>query len=241
MKKAINAYQVNGTKDGWNYPTFSMAVRAENEEQAILKASKFSKDNQNGMKFIAVPLTIHHIQDELKSDSYPYGRDRTTATFSIEYSQKKGCRTVFQTVNPKNGRINAPKKSTYSPVILPCTKQNGHFDSCLYLDFNGTEAINKGLQCMADFYECFTEQQIKDIAAFIVMMSKVNAKAQVIYAGTEWEQLKPLVENSIQTLVKIAKTGENLFTDAFLDIDAIEALKKPNYNPFKVVSHHHIG
>lgn len=165
--------------------------------------------------------------------NYPT-RERTTAFFHVEMT-KKGCRSVFQTINPKTGKLNAPKKSTYCPIKLPCTiVQNGHFDVCGHLDFNGDEAINKGLLFMSDFYECFTIEQVKDISLTALAMSKVNAKAQVIYCGTQWEQLKPLVTHSIETLAQIAKTGENLFISASLDVSAIEALKVPDYNPFKI-------
>ena len=90
---------------------------------------------------------------------------------------------------------------------------------------------------MADFYELFSTEQIKDIALFVVGMSKVNAKASVIYAGMDWEALKPLVEDLIKNLVHIAKTGENLFMNSFLACAAIEALKKPDFNPFKVTEY----
>jgi hypothetical protein len=111
-------------------------------------------------------------------------------------------------------------------------EQNGHFDFCGYLDFNGTEAINTGLQFMADFYELFTQEQIKGIACDLIAMSKINSKAMVIYAGSTFEDLKPLVTDSLQTLVKIANEGSNLFAACILDEAAIEATKKPNYNPF---------
>jgi hypothetical protein len=50
-------------------------------------------------------------------DSYPYGRLRCRIWFWLEFDQKKGYRFCSVTENPKNGRINAPKKSTYQHVI----------------------------------------------------------------------------------------------------------------------------
>ncbi len=44
---------------------------------------------------------------------YPYGRLRCKIWFWIESDPKKGFRFISQTENPKNGRINAEKKSTY--------------------------------------------------------------------------------------------------------------------------------
>lgn len=41
---------------------------------------------------------------------------RTTATFTVEET-KRGQRAVRITVNPKNGRTNAPKKTTYAKQV----------------------------------------------------------------------------------------------------------------------------
>ena len=110
----------------------------------------------------------------------------------------------------------------------------GKFDSCGHLQFNGSEDINTGLHFMNDFFELFTEQQIESIAIHLVAMMKVNAKAQIMYCGTDWEQLKPLVDSQIRAAVEIVKTKDNKFLDCLFDVAKIEALKKPNYNPFKV-------
>lgn len=49
-------------------------------------------------------------------DDYPYGRRiRTQIRYWIE-TTKHGDRMCSQTLNPKTGRWNKPKKSTYSPV-----------------------------------------------------------------------------------------------------------------------------
>jgi hypothetical protein len=50
---------------------------------------------------------------ELTVDNWPYGRFTTKATFNIEAVKGKE-RASRITVNPKNGRVNKPKKTTYS-------------------------------------------------------------------------------------------------------------------------------
>ena len=50
---------------------------------------------------------------ELTVNDWPYGRLRTTAIFSIEQVKGKE-RAVRSTINPKTGRANKPKKTTYS-------------------------------------------------------------------------------------------------------------------------------
>lgn len=233
MRKSIKAFRVRATRQGWNYPTSAEIFKTDSADDAIKQAKQTFKEE--GMTFDVSEILVHHISDKLQNDSYPYGYLKTTAFFSIEYNSKKGCRAVFQTINPKNGSINKPKNSTYSPVILPCTiVENGHFEACGHLSFNGDEEINSGLRFMSNFYECFEPEQIKDIALYIIGMSKINAKAQVIYCGTEWDVLKPLIEPSIKNLVEIAKTGENLFLNSLLDVESIKALKKPDFNPFVI-------
>jgi hypothetical protein len=48
-------------------------------------------------------------------DDYPYGfRERTQIRYWLEEKPKKGWRFVSQTKNPKTGRWNKPKASTYA-------------------------------------------------------------------------------------------------------------------------------
>lgn len=64
------------------------------------------------------------------SDDYPYGRERCHITFAIEFADKKGFRFVTQTTNPKNGRVNAPKKSTYCHFLFMYREEEtGHIVS----------------------------------------------------------------------------------------------------------------
>lgn len=50
-------------------------------------------------------------------DDYPYGRSRTQIRYWIESKDKNGDRFCAQTLNPKTGRWNKPKKGTYSTVL----------------------------------------------------------------------------------------------------------------------------
>ncbi len=52
-------------------------------------------------------------------EDYPYGRNiRTKMRMWVETKAKIGQRIVTQTLNPRTNRWNAPKPSTYSPVVL---------------------------------------------------------------------------------------------------------------------------
>ena len=62
-------------------------------------------------------LTYSNPRKSFTTDSWPYGSKRTTATFTIE-TGKKGERASRVTVNPKTGRINKPKTTTYSDKAM---------------------------------------------------------------------------------------------------------------------------
>ena len=58
-------------------------------------------------------LTYSNPRKSYTTDQWPYGSMRTTATFTIE-ANKRGQRVSRVTINPKNGRTNKPKTTTYS-------------------------------------------------------------------------------------------------------------------------------
>lgn len=66
-------------------------------------------------------------ENPLIIEDYPYGfKLRTTIKYWIETTPKKGDRFCSQTVDPRNGRLNAPKKSTYCCVGIMFKDENNH-------------------------------------------------------------------------------------------------------------------
>jgi len=233
--KTINAFKITAKIEGKSWEQRGTTLTESNETEAKEKAVKILSLKPEHIIEIT-PIEVYESGAKLTTNDYPYGRLRATAFFNVEET-KNGFREVFQTINPKDGRENKPKKSTYYSMILPCKHNNGHLSFCGHTSFNGTEEINRGLYFLNDFFELFTIEQIKNISITIVAMMKINAKAQMIYCGTEWEQLKPLVEEQIKTAVEIAKTGENKFLKCLIDYAKVEELKKPDFQPFKVTSY----
>ena len=173
--------------------------------------------------------------ETIKVDSYPYGRLRCTAFFSIEFNSKKGFRNVFQTIDPKNGRHNAPKKSTYYDLgIQYRDEETGHIKTC-FLSMNGIKELNSTCKFIAEHYDKFTAEQIEYF--YIKAMSKVSMVACVQYCGSTFENLKPLFHPFVTAMTKGLKEKTNTFADAELDEVAIDAQKDPNYNPWKVTTH----
>ncbi|MCP4498880.1 MAG: hypothetical protein GY822_02805, partial [Deltaproteobacteria bacterium] len=62
-------------------------------------------------------------------DDYPYGRKRTQMKVWVESKGKTGQRTMRQTKNPKTGRWNKPKASTYSIGTGLFIDESGHTKS----------------------------------------------------------------------------------------------------------------
>ena len=164
-------------------------------------------------------------------DNYPYGRLKATAFFSTEWRKGKGFRTVFQTINPKTGRVNNPKKGTYSPIIAMYKAENGHIKYTHY-SFYDDEAKQKAIIFMSANFNLFTEAEIKDIAAYMLLMLKVDIKAKHTYCNSDVDKLLPLYDKAIEVTIEIFKTGKNLFNEITIDFDAVNALEEKNYNPF---------
>jgi hypothetical protein len=61
--------------------------------------------------------TYHNPRMEAVIDNWPYGRDRTTATFKVERHATRGERGTRFTVDPKTGRPGATKTLTYSALV----------------------------------------------------------------------------------------------------------------------------
>ena len=173
------------------------------------------------------------------NDNYPYGRLRCTKTWALEWKQGKGFRLVEQTINPKNGVTNAPKKSTYYPVLL-LTDTNGFIETAHCPNFNGEKEMNEGAKFMHEHFDCFTPEQVEDIYIHALAMMKVNAYAICQYRGVEPDALKKVIQPAIDALVKGIKSKgtENTWADVKLDKEAIEALGKKDYSPLITVGHH---
>lgn len=183
-------------------------------------------------------LKLIPTNEKIVSENYPYGfREKTTKTDYLEFDFKKGFRHCSVTINPKTGIENKPKKSTYNDLMILGTDENKHCKSFV-LDFNGSKEIQRVIDFLQipENFALFTPQQIEYCYMMLLAFSKVNAKAQVIYCGTEWEQLKPYYETPIKIMVEAIKTKgkENLFAQIVFDWVAIDNLKVPNYQPFRV-------
>jgi hypothetical protein len=183
-------------------------------------------------------LKFVNTTEKIVSLNYPYGfREKTTKTDYLEFDFKKGFRHCSVTINPKTGIENKPKKSTYYDLMILGHDENGHCKS-FTLSFNGTKEIQTAINFLQlpENFALFTPQQIEYCYMMLLAFSKVNAKAQVVYCGTDWDLLKPYYETPIKIMVEAIKTKgkDNRFSLIVFDWVAIENLKVPNFQPFRV-------
>jgi hypothetical protein len=99
--------------------------------------------------FEGITLAFEDGKNRGASLDYPYGRLRTRMDFYTEFNftttkkgvnNYKGFRSARQTINPKTGRINKPKFSTYHDFIATTVDDKGHY-SFVASDFSGEDSI----------------------------------------------------------------------------------------------------
>lgn len=235
MTNTVKAFQIKSVTEGKSWLTRSRMVKAASEAEALEIYRNFYPAEQTAV-LTAIPVEIFHTSEKITVDSYPYGRLRATAFFNVEYKPKKGFRSVFQTINPKNGRLNAPKYGTYSPAEFCYKTQDGHVH-WYGLGMNGADELNTAFHFMADFSEIFTPEQLRYVIGFAFMMVKVDAKATVIYGGLEWEKIKHFYEPAAANLSEMLKGEAGNWRSCIIDKAAIDAMKDPNFSPFKVTTY----
>jgi hypothetical protein len=182
-------------------------------------------------------LNLTPTTEKIISENYPYGfREKTTKTDYLEFSPKFGFRHCSTTINPKTGRVNNPKKSTYYPIMLLGTDENNHCKT-MVLDFYGNEGKDKVINFLSqpENFNLFTTKQMEFIYMNFFSQLKADIKARCIYCGSKFEDLKPLYDSQINLIVKGIKDSTlNIFNELIFDWVSIEATKIENYQPFKI-------
>ncbi len=178
--------------------------------------------------------------EKVTVENYPYGYTLKTTLFdTLEFSEKKGYRHVTQTINPKNGRLNNPKKSTYDDVKVRYYDENNHIKVKTFSFFtDGVKGLNRFLSFLAENKEVFTTEEIKHFCLMINAGSKVSMKSMVIYCGSKLDDLKPYFEEPVKALNKgVNNPLEVDFSFIRFDEEGIESTKVEGYNPFKTTSY----
>jgi len=138
------------------------------------------------------------------TDNYPYGSLRTEARFSIEFKPKFGFRHVFQTINPKTGRLNNPKTSSYGDVCYKyINPDNGHIEAG-WLSCNGPEYINRTAAFMAKHFDAL--QPTPEMLNWIYLSMYTSIKI-----SQHWSKELDFAP-VIAIITDGLKTGKNVFS-----------------------------
>ena len=146
----------------------------------VAVANELLKVAKSLMASVVKPLYGH--EDEASAyvvDDYPYGfRLRTKIRYWLESSPSRGWRFVSQTLNPKNGRWNAPKKSTYM-----------EWAGAMYLDEQGhVQWTGLGRysdeEKFLDFVNDFPQADLKIVKK--IVLAKIKMLSQFISGERVW-------------------------------------------------------
>jgi hypothetical protein len=106
------------------------------------------------------------LETAYKVDDYPYGfKLRTSIFYWIETTPKRGDRFCTCTINPKNGKYNAPKKSTYYNLGFMYLNSEKHVKWTAVSTYSKKEAI-ENLVTAFGIEELNTEQRKQYNALF---------------------------------------------------------------------------
>jgi hypothetical protein len=173
-----------------------------------------------------------HINEKQQVENYPYGRLKCAAFFSVEFKKNKGFRSIFQTINPKTGRLNAEKKGNYADILY--MKNDNGFVTFHSLSFYDEKSLNKIKSFMSENFELFTPEQIEHIYICLLTYLKATLHSNIVYCGAKLEDIKDFFTEPICLATKGISEKTNLFAEINLDYEGIKSKSDPNYQPFKV-------
>ena len=135
-------------------------------------------------------------------DDYPYGfRLRTKIRYWVETDERRGQRMVSQTLNPKNGRWNKPKTSTYSDLVFLGLDENEHVFNHGYGIIYSDEAARDKYVATLDKSKLTTYQQ-KQLRMFeAVLRTRKHIKVECVET-THWTPEQQKTHDEKQTEMK---------------------------------------
>lgn len=166
---------------------------------------------------------------------WPYGfRLKCNMKLSIEFHKTKGFRSVTQSSDSKKGGWNNPKKSTYSPCLVWALNDEGKHVT-YGLSFYKIEQLASQCKWLHENQGLFTKEQVEYLFGEIVTFLRATAQSYVRFCGSDFEQVMPLIQVAVNAAVLGYKTGDaDKFLEIVVDVDALEATKVPDFQPFKI-------
>ena len=159
------------------------------------------------------------------SDDYPYGRQTCHITFQVEFKAKKGMRFVTQTTNPKTGRVNNPKRSTYSDFVCLHRDENDHIKAH-HLNLRGYDDIAQMIEFLTLHDIEFTSEESAHLWVIAISCIRGNAHYTRRKDGVSTKQF--LETTKAAAMIEAFKNGANFneIKNIGYDLGAINALKE---------------
>jgi hypothetical protein len=157
-------------------------------------------------------------------DNYPYGRLQCTITFDIEYKKGKGYRAVTQTINPKTGRLNAPKYSTYCDFMFMVLDEKGHV-KFEHKHFYGFDDIASFIELIQNHEFTLSDEETQALFANILASIRANANYTRRKETTTKDQFIDAIK--FKEILHLFSTHANIkeLANVGYDIDLIQSLK----------------
>lgn len=137
---------------------------------------------------------------------YPYGyTTRTSIRYWVETKGKHGQRFVSQTLNPKTGKWNKAKASTYRPVIVIGLNEEDHiqYAATSYYDNESVWQEFQARFVLDDF-------QTKAVNHFVRVRLQYKAKEAELLAAGLPSQYSDVVKACITDDIATLKAGKEL-------------------------------
>jgi hypothetical protein len=167
---------------------------------------------------------------KVEVENYPYGfKLRTTLFDTVDFSMSKGFRHVTQTINPKNGALNKPKKSTYYPLMLRYFDEKNHVKTWAS-HANGDKELNSSFKFIGKHYNMFSNDEKEYIRALFMKMIRVSLIATTGFTNVPKEVAEEVYLPLFNKL-KENESLENVYSDMKVDT---EKLNKENREPVKM-------
>lgn len=135
---------------------------------------------------------------------YPYGyRLRTQIRYWIETNARHGDRFMAQTLNPKTGRWNKPKASTYSPVMAMYVDGEGHVTHTAVSTYSKPEWIERFRAVVGEHLNDLQQAQLATVIAVNKVMEHVTFTCKVGRATDEEKAEQAVQDRRIAQAVAV--------------------------------------
>jgi hypothetical protein len=158
-------------------------------------------------------------------ENYPYWFKLKTIMYVWLETNKNWVRLVTQTINPKNWKENAPKKTTYSTYKRLYLDDTWHIKNYSY-DLYSIEWFIKAKSIWL-FLNKDLEKELEEAQRIM------SIRWLVVYCGYDLNKIKDFTILDLEELDRKEKEKDLDYINQFKS----EEWKDPNYSPFKVTTY----